>query len=198
MRNCNDLSLKEKEPILLTHDHLAHLILEDCHKRILQSGTRAPLIQLRTQFWEPREKNFTQKILRHLKTCCRGDSKSYRYPYQPALPSYRINSTSTSLLSEMTDYTGHLFVKSNAAKQSKAYIAVFVHLERVTDLTTEQFLLAFRRTCAGKSVAKTFVSDKAIYFTAGESAIKTTPQENQQSRRFWEKTPYNNTSANTK
>ena len=47
--NCNDLSLEEKEPILLTHNHLAKLFVEDCYKRTLHSETRATLIPLRTQ-----------------------------------------------------------------------------------------------------------------------------------------------------
>ena len=43
----------------------------------------------------------------------------------------------------------------------------------MTDLTTEHFLLGFRRFCAGKSVPTTVVSDNATYFIAGESGIKT-------------------------
>ena len=190
--NCNDLSQEEKEPILLTRDYLTKLIVEDYHKRTLHSGTRATLIQIRTQFWIPRG-SFTQKIFRKYITCRRIDSKSYRYPDQPALPSWSINSAPPSSAVGI-DYTGHLFVKSNAAEQFKAYIAVFaccitraVHLKFVTDLTTEHFLLAFRRFCAGKSVPTTVVSDSATYFIAGELAIK----------RFWKTTPYNNTSANT-
>ena len=146
LANCNDLSLEEKEPILLTQDHLGKLIVEDCHKSILHSGTRTTLLHLRTQFWIPRGRSFTKKILRNCNTCRRIDRKSYRYQDQPALPSYRINSAPPSSAVGI-DYTGHLFVKSNTAEQSKAYIAVFaccitraVHLELVTDLT-EQFLL---------------------------------------------------------
>ena len=43
----------------------------------------------------------------------------------------------------------------------------------MTDSTTEQFLLVFRRFCARKPVPTTVVSDNATYFIAGESAIKT-------------------------
>ena len=42
----------------------------------------------------------------------------------------------------------------------------------MTDLTAEQFLLAFRRFCAGKAGPTTVVSDNATFFIAGESAIK--------------------------
>ena len=179
MGNCNGPSQKEKEPILLTQDHLAKLIVEDCHKRILHFGTRVTLIQLRAQFWIPKGRSFIQKILRKCNTSRRIDSKSYRDPDQPALPSYRINSAPT-FSAVGIDYTGRLFIKFNAAEQSKANIEVFawcttrgVHLELVTDLTTEQFLLAFRRFCAGKSVPTTVVSDNATYFIDGKSAIET-------------------------
>ena len=116
---CNDLSLEEKEPILLTQDHLAKLIVEDCHKRTLPSGTRATLMHLRTQFWIPRGKSFTQKIFRNCNTCRRIDSKCYRYTDQPALPRYRIN-TAPPFSAVGIDHTGHLFVKSNTAEKSKA------------------------------------------------------------------------------
>ena len=89
LANCNGLSLEVKEPILLTQNQLANLILEDCHKRTLHSGTRATLIHLRTQFSTPRGSCFTQKILRNCNTCRLIGSKSYRYPDKPALPSYR-------------------------------------------------------------------------------------------------------------
>ena len=179
MGNCNCLSQEEKEPILLTQDHLAKLIVEDCHKWTPHSGASATLIQMRTQIWIPRERSFIQKFLRKCNTCICINSKSYRYSDQPALPSYRINSA-PPFSAVGYDYRGHLFIKSNAAKQSRAYIAVFaccitraVHLKLVTDSTIEQFLLAFRYFCAGKSVPTTVVSDNATYFISGESVIKT-------------------------
>ena len=72
---------------------------------------------------------------------------------------------STNFIGVGIDYTGHLFIKSNAAEESKTYIAVFaccitgaVHEELVIDLTTEQFPLAFHRFCAEKSLPTTVVS----------------------------------------
>ena len=158
---------------------MTKLIVDDCHMRTLHSGTRATLIHLRTQFWIPRGRSFTQNILRNCNTCRRIDSKSYRYPHQPALPSYRINSA-PPLSAVGIDYTRQLFVKSNTAEESNAYMAIFaccitgaVHLELVTDRTAERFLLACHRFCAENSVPTTVGSDNATYFIAGESAIKT-------------------------
>ena len=153
MINCNDPSLDEKEPILRTQGHLTKLIVEDCHKRTLHSGTRATLIHLRTVLDTPRVRSFTRKIIRKCNSCCRIDSKSYRYPRQSALPSYRIN-TAPPFSVVGNDYTGHLFVKSNTEEQTKAYIVVSpaaIHPEFVTDMKAEQFFLAFRR---GKSFAQ--------------------------------------------
>ena len=57
-------------------------------------------------------------------------------------------------------------------------------MKLVTELTTEQFLLTFRRFCAGKSVPTTVVSDNATYFIAGESAIKTILEEDTTQQHF--------------
>ena len=119
---CNNLSIEEKDPILLSHNHLAKLIVEDCHKRTLHSGTRVILIHSRTQLWIHSGRSFTQKILMHCNTCRCIDSKSYRYLDELALPSYRINSAPP--FSTVIVFTSYLFVKSNTAEQSKAYIGV--------------------------------------------------------------------------
>ena len=153
--------------------------MEGCPKRTLHSGTKETSRHLRTQFGYPGGRIFTQKVPRNCNTCRRIDSKSYRYPDQPALPSYRINSA-PPFSAVGIDYTGHFFVEFNTAEQSEAYITVFaccitrgVYLHFVTDLTAEHFLLVFLPFFAGKSVPTTVVSDNVTYCLAGDSAIKT-------------------------
>ena len=65
------------------------------------------------------------------------------------------------------DFAGPLYCKS----QDKAYIALFtcavtraIHLELVTDMTTEKFLLAFRRFVSRRGLCNTIYSDNAKTF----------------------------------
>ena len=73
------------------------------------------------------------------------------------------------------DFTGALYVQMNGV-ESKVYICLFtcattrgVHLEIVTDLTTDTFLLALRRFASRKSLPRVIVSDNgSTYLSAAE------------------------------
>ena len=76
------------------------------------------------------------------------------------------------------DFTGALYVVSNH-QETKAYICLFtcaatrgIHLEVVTDLSTETFLLAFRRFTSRKSLPKILVSDNALTFSCAAAELK--------------------------
>ena len=76
------------------------------------------------------------------------------------------------------DFTGALKVRNKNGKDSKAYICLFtcastraVHLEIVTDLTEEQFILAFRRFSSRKSLPKIMLSDNATTYVASAKEI---------------------------
>lgn len=69
------------------------------------------------------------------------------------------------------DCAGPLYVKSKGEKRRKAHIALFtcavtraVHLELVSDLSTEKFLLAFKRFIARQGLCRVIYSDNARTF----------------------------------
>ena len=62
---------------------------------------------------------------------------------------------------------------------AKRYIALFgccatraIHLEVAEDLSTESFILLFRRFCARRSTPSTVVSDNATCFLSGKREIE--------------------------
>ena len=73
------------------------------------------------------------------------------------------------------DFSGALYVQMNGT-ESKVYICLFtcattraIHLEIVTDLSTETFLLALRRFASRKSLPQIIVSDNgSTYLSAAE------------------------------
>lgn len=73
------------------------------------------------------------------------------------------------------DFTGALYVQHNG-KEEKVYVCLFtcattraVHLEVVTDLSTDTFLLAFRRFASRKSLPRLMMSDNgSTYLSAAE------------------------------
>ena len=100
------------------------------------------------------------------------------------LPKARVNPSGFPFESAGVDYAGPIRLKEGKrrgkVRETKAYIAVFVclstkavHLELVTDLTTETFLAAFRRFTARRGLCKTIYFDNGTNF-AGAARTKRT------------------------
>ena len=60
----SDLPQDAKEPIILPKDHrLTYLQIQQCHKRVLHSGVRGTLAELRSRFWVPKGRQLVKKVL---------------------------------------------------------------------------------------------------------------------------------------
>ncbi|XP_065902663.1 uncharacterized protein [Dysidea avara] len=103
--------------------------------------------------------------------------KPYQIPDPPPLPQIR---TCASVPFTITgiDFTGVLYVRNNHAKE-KVYICLFtcatsraIHLEVVTDLTVDTFLLAFRRFSSCRSLPQIIVSDNASTYLAAADELQ--------------------------
>ncbi|GFS60098.1 integrase catalytic domain-containing protein [Trichonephila clavipes] len=70
------------------------------------------------------------------------------------------------------DFAGPLFVKDNDAKQYilliTCAVARSIHLELVGSMTTDTFLLAFRRFVARRGLCSIVISDNARTFKCAE------------------------------
>lgn len=127
----------------------------------MHSGLQGTLMQLRERFWILRGRQVTKKIVNQCFVCRRFKAKPGRQITAP-LPRDRV--TEASPFETMgVDFAGPLLVKPN---NQKSYIALFtcavtraVHLELVSDLTTESFLLAFRRFVARRGICRVIYSD---------------------------------------
>ena len=135
------------------------------------------LTAIRQKFWIP---TATQRIKSQLCQCviCRKHSrKPYQIPDPPPLPQIR---TCASVPFTITgiDFTGTLYVRSNHTEE-KVYIYLFtcatsraIHLEIVTDLTVETFLLAFRRFASRRSLPQILMSDNASTYLAAADELQ--------------------------
>ena len=77
------------------------------------------------------------------------------------------------------DFTGALYMRGR--DENKVYVYLFtcavsraVHLEIVTNLSVETFLLAFRRFSSRKSLPKILISDNALTYMAAAEELLTT------------------------
>ena len=103
--------------------------------------------------------------------------KPYKAPDPPPLPKARVGEPRPFAVTGV-DFTGTLYVKNSSGEQ-KAYICLFtcastraVHLEIVTDLSADTFLLGFRRFAARRSLPSLMLSDNASTYLAVAEDLK--------------------------
>ncbi|XP_039310346.1 uncharacterized protein LOC120358842 [Solenopsis invicta] len=155
-----DFDFDKKHPIILAAKHPLKLIFEDEHKRLLHLGPQALLSQIREKYWpiaDPKESQMAD------------------------LPHDRVSPTPV-FYNVGTDYTGPFIIKDRkgrGCKTHKAYICLFIcmatkaiHLELVSDLTSENFILALRRFTARRGRPGKISSDNGTNFVGACSELK--------------------------
>ena len=175
----SDLSEDARKPIILPKEHgLTKLIVEQCHRKVLHSGLRATLAELRARFWVPKGRQVVKKIIRSCVTCKKSEGKSYSAAEEAALPDFRVQE-SPPFSKVGIDFAGPLFVKSaKTIGMNKVYIALFtccvtraVHLELVEDLDAATFRRCLRKFSARRGIPSLIVSDNAKTFQARQKAL---------------------------
>lgn len=163
------MSFKEQHPWLLPTSHrFTKLMIEYSHKKVMHSGMRDTLVQLREKFWVPRARQLVKKCISDCTICKRFRVKAAQQITAP-LPKDRVTESPPFEITGV-DFAGPLFVKVKNTVE-KAYIALFtcavtraVHLELVSSLSTESFLLAFKRFISRRGLCKIIYSDNAKTF----------------------------------
>jgi len=174
----SDISLTSKNPILLPKlDHFTYLVINDAHKTVFHSGIGHTLAQIRQRYWIPQGRSAVKKVLRDCRICRRWEGGPYQMPPMPPLPVERVTKippfTETGL-----DYLGPLYIRDNSRENSKVWICLFtcltvraIHLEVISDLSAEQFLLCLRRFISLYGAPKRIHSDNASQFKLAKKSI---------------------------
>lgn len=153
----SSLSYDEKHPILLSgKNKLTRLIFQNEHLKLQHGGPQLLLFSVRQRFWPTSGMNTAKRIVKNCMRCARIHPKPVT-SIMGDLPKHRVQISPPFSVTGL-DYAGPLLLrdkKSRPYKTYKAYICLFlcfstkcVHIELVTDLTTESFLTAFRRIAA--------------------------------------------------
>ncbi|XP_077282090.1 uncharacterized protein LOC143908342 [Temnothorax americanus] len=176
-----DLSMESKHPIILPRTSpLTTLIIDDAHSRTLHGGTQVTLSFIRQTYWiiggRAPIRSFILKCIR----CAR-----YRgiraQQLMGQLPMSRVTQARPFLHSGL-DYAGPIILKTwrgRAARNYKGYLAIFVcqatsaiHIEIVTDYSTEAFIAAYKRFTARRGICATLQSDCGKNFVGADIALR--------------------------
>lgn len=178
-----DIPEMQKHPIILpSQHHITTLILRKEHIRLHHCGPENLLCSLRSKYWSLSGRREARKITSGCLKCFRNKPRTSEV-MMGDLPSERVRGSLRPFTNTGVDYAGPLQVRESRRRgrvhTSKAWIAVFtcfamkaVHLELVTDLSTESFLAALRRFVARRGICSQMVSDNGTNFVGAARELK--------------------------
>lgn len=177
----SQLDFNFKHPALLPAKHaLTKLIYKDEHEILCHAGPQLLLSTIRSKFWVINGRNLARKTVHDCIRCFRAKPNTI-IPKMGDLPAHRVQQ---SLPFEMTgtDYAGPFLIRERLGrgkKHFKAYICLFVclttkalHLEIVTNLTSQAFIAMFRRFIARRGKPKHLYSDNGTLYVGANNELQ--------------------------
>ncbi|GFV04346.1 integrase catalytic domain-containing protein [Trichonephila clavipes] len=180
-RLCNAyLPFEAKHQIIIPSKHkFTKLLFEHMHKKFFHIGAQGLVHQIRMQFWPINGKGIARKTVHDCIAFFR-QKPTVVDQLMGNLLSERVT-PSAPFLNSGVDFCGPFQIKFKNQRKgifSKVYVAIFVclatkaiHLDAVTDLTTEAFIAALKRLCARRGRISTLMSDNATNFKGAAAEL---------------------------
>jgi hypothetical protein len=163
-----------KRPILIPGEHpIVGLIVRDVHEKSSHAGTQALLSIVREKYWISRARQVARKVVSACVRCRRFDTKKI-LPPEPPLPLDRVKDAAVFEVVGI-DLGGPLYLKGGMKSWFVVYTcAVYraVHLELVTSLSTDAFVLSLRRFIARRGRPKVIYSDNGTNFEGAHNLLR--------------------------
>lgn len=184
------LPYDSQHQIILHKDNpITYKIVHDCHLKNLHGGITLLIATLRQRYWIVGARELAKRVCDKCSACQRYNAKA-NYQLMGDLPKFRVN-TAYPFYEVGCDYAGPIMYKQHNGRKSpivKSYIAVFiclvtkaVHLELVTDLSSDAFLAALDRFVARRGLCVHIHSDNGTNF---QGAAKKTRRNLQNGKKF--------------
>lgn len=177
----SSLEYSSVHPLLLPKKcTLSNLICDHYHQQSLHSGPRTTQSIILQKFWIISLRSLLRSRIRNCLTCFRFRTSPVQ-PLMASLPSHRVTPL-RAFQAVGVDFAGPFNVKINNLRNSrsvKGYLCIFVcmstkavHLECVSDLTTDAFLAAFDRFISRRGLPSDVYSDNGTNFVGAAAYFK--------------------------
>lgn len=175
------ISFNEKHPIILPRKaHISRVIVLDAHVRCSHGLHTLTEYVVKRKFWIIRCKDLIKNVIYYCVVCNRKSPKK-GHQIMGNLPVSRINLVNPFYYTGV-DFAGPFNVrpwKGRCTKTYKSYICVFacmtvkaLHLELVSDLTSEGFLAAYRRFSSRRGPCLHIYSDCGTNFVGANKIME--------------------------
>lgn len=175
------LDPETKHPIILPrHSPLTNLIIQDAHLKTLHGGTQLTMAYLRRTYWIIGGRAPVRSFILRCVRCARY-RKVRAQQLMGQLPSPRVT-PSRPFLNTGVDYAGPITIKTwrgRSARTYKGYLVIFVclstsavHLELVTNYTTDAFIAAYKRFTGRRGICAAMFSDCGTNLVGAHSELR--------------------------
>ena len=175
------LSYGEKHPIILPKDSfVTRLLVEEAHKVTLHGGAQLVSSILHRSYWIVQGGALVRSVIRRCSRCERLAARHENQLMAP-LPEVRVK-PSRPFSHTGLDYAGPVSVRTSPGrghKSYKGYIAIFicmsvkaVHVEIVSNYSSEAFLAAFRRFVSRRGLPSRLYSDNGTTFRGADAELQ--------------------------
>lgn len=169
-----------KHPAILSASHImSKLLVRHIHHQYYHPGPSLLTQLCRQKFWILGGRSLCRQTIKNCLVCCKTKTET-QTQLMGNLPSCRL-STIRAFNSVGIDYAGPIMLVNRAgrgAKLIKGYIAIFVcmatkalHIEVVSDLTTEAFMAALKRFSGRRGSPAHIYSDNGTYFVGAKRKL---------------------------
>lgn len=162
-------------------DPVLRLLITELHLRALHAGPTLTLSLLREEFWILRARSVVRSVLYRCVPCTR-ERAAIPAELMGNLPDVRVNRTAHAFMHTGVDYAGPILLRTAPGrnhKSHKAYIALFIcmttkaiHLELVSDYSTNAFLAAFNRIVSRRGLPASMYSDNDTTFKGADRELQ--------------------------
>lgn len=168
-----------RKPIILPKDHpFVILLLRDLHERRGHCGYKSLIHEARKRFWiiglRRMAKTVTSKCV-----ICRKLRKRPLNQLMGQIPNLRVAAGFPAFSNTAMDMFGQVQIKLGRKTLKEAQVIIFacmtsraIHLELVTDKTSDAFLMAFRRFACLRGHPNVCWSDRGTNFVGAQGYLK--------------------------
>ncbi|XP_067660546.1 uncharacterized protein [Haliotis asinina] len=180
LRRAESLSCDAQHPVVLDpHHQITQLIIKDFDERLLHYGAERILAEIRRKFWILRGR---EAIRQHQRKCatCRKSRAQPQLPKMSDLPPSRLRLYKPAFYSTGVDCFGPMTIKIGR-RTEKRWGVIFkcmttraVHFDLLDSMSTDAFLMAFRRFVARRGKPHELLSDCGSNFKGAERELRET------------------------
>jgi len=178
LENIRSLPDEERNPIFLPKGHqLVNLLLEHLHEKRAHCGYKSLIYEPKRYFWIVGVQNMAKQVTGKCVTC----KKLRRQPLEQMMgqiPRLRVAAGFPAFSYTAIDMCGPLQMRIGRKTLREAQVIIFtcmttraVHLELVTDRSTDTFLMAFRRFASLRGYPSNCWSDRGTTFVDAQSYL---------------------------